>query len=902
MNQAQKKGTARQTIFLGFLLATVIVGAGCYWMYWKVTDFVTTMQESKDWDTPVETIQKVVNLLTEAEGDIFAYVITQDTAALAPYKEILYALEDLQISEVVDANPDITEPMQVLEELIGEKFLLENRLINVVGDTNIKSPYELVYEEFEEAIRLFPTRPPPKNPRKRRPSPQKKPKPSPKQNQAESSPKEQKDTSEEIKPDYKRKFHIFGIGLNKEEREARKQYKNKKREEQKKKKEPRSARRKLKRKDKSDIGGITEVADILIPKSPIPTDTDQKTLPRDPQKLMKILRDSIEQRKSLNEQLVQEQQDSILQYVKLDRALMQEIVSILRNVEQQEAEKLATKAQDASRQAEQMPVLIAIFAAVVLFLFIILLFIIFRDIARNQRLNQQLEAETTRAHKLAHAKEEFLANMSHDIRTPMNAIIGFADQLKDTPMNTQQHKFLRTIRHSGKYLLDLINDVLDYSKLEAGNFQLELTNFHPREVLTEVYETFKGQAEKKGLILNKQQDHALPQVLLGDPLRLKQMLFNLTNNAIKFTDKGSVTINCKVLSNQKEQVLLAFSVSDTGIGIAKDKLNTIFQEYGQAEQHTARKFGGTGLGLSIARKLAEKHGGSIEVKSQLNKGTVFTILIPYEIGNIKQANKTTTTGKVDPAFLKGKRFLLADDEPFNRFLLETIMEKWGVKADSVENGRKVVEQVRKNKYDFILIDLQMPEMSGMEATRHIRQQLNQQMPIIALTATSTPSEVEESLKSGINDVLLKPFKEQALLKKLLAITEDKHEPSIVQAIFNDMPRYQIDELYKLTGNNKSKVLHLLEIFAKHTPAELRMLQKAVKAKDWKMLSNAAHKLIPKVRHLVPAMESRLRFIKEQADSGQSLNQLPAVVKEVTRQLIEIIVEVEKDVQKLKKER
>lgn len=902
MKSSNKKWTAQGSILLGFLIATLVIAGACYYVYDQVNQFVQTVESNQRPAEAVDELAKIVGSLSQGEGSVLAYIITRDTAELAPYSDMLATFLANDLRELAAEDSVLENNIMVLDEIIQEKLLIEKQLISIVGDTALQDPYDLVYADLTQALKELPASGSRPRRRSRRPQITQNDPP------AEAAPSREQaheQQQEEIQPARPGKFHIFGIGLTQEEKTALKKWRKLDKEEKERLKRQEEAREAgSSSSPKREKGEVDDMLDHLTPKSPPApvdkTDWDFQNLPQDPKKLVRTILDSIERRGVEHSQLLEVQQDSILRLVYQDRALMQQVVNIFQEIEARDERIVARRAQEYSQRAQYTPRLIAVFGGIVLLLFIVLLVIIFRDIARNRRLNRQLEAETERAHRLAHAKEEFLANMSHDIRTPMNAIIGFTEQLMGTPLNRQQNKFLHTIRHSGRYLLELINDVLDYSKLESGSFELEYVSFSPAKVLDEVYETFHTEAEKKGLRLSCKYDDKLPAAIEGDPLRLKQMLFNLTNNAIKFTEKGAVTIQGQVMGKRKQEVQLAFSVADTGIGIPPDKLDGIFKEYGQAESSTSRKFGGTGLGLSITRKLAEMHGGRIDVQSEAGRGSVFTLLIPYQLSQSVAASAEPQGAPLDQHALRNKRALLADDEPFNRYLLETIMEKWGVQADSVENGRLAVERMKAQAYDFVLIDLQMPEMDGMQATQAIRTQLKRTTPIIALTATSTPKEVEKALQSGINDVLLKPFQEEVLMSKLLAILQGTHQPSLMQEIYSHMPKYQLEDLYKLTGNNKAKVQHLLEIFARQTPEDLRLMQKASQQKDWQTLSDAAHKLIPKVRALVPAMEPRLRYIKEQADARQNLGQLNNVTKEVTRQLIEIVIEVEKDIQSLKK--
>ena len=401
-----------------------------------------------------------------------------------------------------------------------------------------------------------------------------------------------------------------------------------------------------------------------------------------------------------------------------------------------------------------------------------------RDAAYDQRVlrekvrdkTKELEAEKERAEQSERVKEQFLANMSHEIRTPLNAILGMTRLLLDKEPRTDQLKYLNSIKHASDNLLVIINDILDLSKIEAGKINFERIPFQLRSELQAVADTVKVNADDKGLELKLDIAPDVPAYLNGDPFRLNQILLNLVGNAIKFTEKGSVTIKAELLSTNDKKVEMKFTVIDTGIGIAQDKLDYIFDMFTQESSSTTRKFGGTGLGLAICKKLVELQGGAIEVHSTVGVGSQFCFRITYELAEtpVGADDQTTTT---DQRNLKDLRILLAEDNEFNQMVAVDTLESAipGAIVDVAHNGREAVEMVLKNTYDLVLMDIQMPEMDGHEATRTIRSNTDHRVnaiPIIAMTASVIKAEVDKCFESGMNAFVGKPFSVEELLDKI----------------------------------------------------------------------------------------------------------------------------------------
>lgn len=395
----------------------------------------------------------------------------------------------------------------------------------------------------------------------------------------------------------------------------------------------------------------------------------------------------------------------------------------------------------------------------------------FRTQIENARREKEISEHKT------HLKEMFLANMSHEIRTPINAVIGMSNLLLQQEYLPPQSKYLNAIKKSGDNLLAIVNDILDFSKIEAGKLDIEHIEFHLQDVLDTVYQTLRFKAEEHGLEFRVRKSESLPNRLMGDPVRLSQVLINLAGNSIKFTSKGKVEIKAELNTNANDNIdnklNILFSVSDTGIGISKEKFGSIFESFTQAGSDTSRKFGGTGLGLTISKQLIELQHGKIWLESEPGMGTTFFFNLLYDTaGEVEVVKEEIDVVPVE--LLSGKRILLVEDNEFNRIVAQETLEALipGILIDCAENGIVAVKKVSEFAYDLVLMDVQMPEMNGYEATQEIRKSLQppfSNIPIMAMTANVSKEEVDRCLTCGMNSYISKPFLPNDLLKKLAAL-------------------------------------------------------------------------------------------------------------------------------------
>lgn len=506
--------------------------------------------------------------------------------------------------------------------------------------------------------------------------------------------------------------------------------------------------------------------------------------------------------------------------------------------------------------------------------------------------NKNLELERTQKYK-----EQFLANMSHEIRTPMNAILGMTNLVLDTPLHEKQRNYLNGIQKASDNLLHIINDILDYSKVEAGKLELEQIDFSLRDIVGQVLATLSHKAEEKGIALLSEVHADVQDVLIGDPVRLYQILMNLSGNAVKFTEKGSVQIEISKVSSNEGIPRIKYAVIDTGVGIPADKIDSIFESFSQAHSSDTRKYGGTGLGLSISRQLVRLMGGEISIESEEGSGTTFSFTLDLPLGSKEKLQQQIST-QVDGSILNGLRILLVEDNEDNRIVArDTLESKADVSIVDAVNGQEALAKLKQDEFDIVLMDVQMPIMDGYEATRQIRQQFpspKQAIPIIALTASVIKSDLDKCRTAGMDDYVPKPFKAAQLFTTIARHTgrtikfiapQETHEASsaTTHAVLSHT---DLGYLEKFCEGNKAKMGKYIQIFLKSAPDLVIRLQTALAIPDYERIASQAHTFKPTLMMMGITTASSLAKTLETICRTENPNQ--DMVHEHTTALIRLV--------------
>jgi signal transduction histidine kinase/CheY-like chemotaxis protein/HPt (histidine-containing phosphotransfer) domain-containing protein len=576
--------------------------------------------------------------------------------------------------------------------------------------------------------------------------------------------------------------------------------------------------------------------------------------PMDEETIMNNLNMMVKQDSTTKDELITQESQLAINSSKIK----EKFYDLITKMENEVSENIEVKAQIANQIATKSYWWLVMLSISGGLLAMLVLFIIVRYTGKAYSYQTALENSKNEAEKLARTKELFMANMSHEIRTPVTAISGFTDQLLHESFNENIYRSLRIIKSSSDHLVKIIDDILDFSKLQNNKLVLEKVHFRINQILEDVYSLFENQAQQNNIILSYSLSTDTPPVLLGDPYRLKQIMINLVSNAVKFTKNGNVSFTIRSIKKHWDEIDLILEFKDTGIGIDESKLEIIFEDFTQAEMSTTRKYGGTGLGLSIVKKLVELHHGTIDFKSRKNQGTEIICRIPYLAGDEKQLKTDGVLSGSVPEEVSGLKILIVDDEEYNRLLFRKILDRWNVKCKDVVSGMDALEVLKEEQFDLLFMDIRMPGLDGVKTTQFIRDEMKiseSDMPIIFISAVPINEDMQKYRNAGMNAFLQKPFTEEILLTTILSALENDTEVALpysgVTQISRQATEKKIDlkNLYHLSGGDDQFVKQMLVSFINTTQKGLKDMQEAVNSGQPEAVGDLAHKLLSPCRHI-----------------------------------------------------
>lgn len=531
------------------------------------------------------------------------------------------------------------------------------------------------------------------------------------------------------------------------------------------------------------------------------------------------------------------------------------------------------------------------------------------DITGHKEQEDQLRQQIILSSEAQKMKEQFLANMSHEIRTPIHGIIGITKIVLQSQLDKDQSHYLNAIRKSADNLLVIINDILDFSKIEAEKMTFESVCFNLFDLINTINELFKARVTDKSVKIIADFDQQLPKLLKGDPVRLSQVINNLMGNAVKFTHKGSVTLKTELININDSKASIRFKVIDSGIGIAEDKLATIFDSFSQAGTDITRKYGGTGLGLSIAKKIVELQDGSIRVESKLNHGTTFIFEMPFDLpapGEVETEAKKVAD--VHAGFSGKIKILVVEDNDINRLIINKHIKDWGFDHDEACNGLEAIEKLSANDYDVILMDIEMPELNGYAATEKIRTEMKghkSQIAILAMTAHVSASEKEKCIAAGMNDYVSKPFDPTEVKNKIIELSGKANESVTEQPIeetANSQSSSQattkltsLSFLNEMSGGNADFIKEFLSLFLTNIPVSIDELEEGLKHKDFEKIRQSAHKMKPSLNYVgLKDTYETVATLEKYAREKSNLEDYPAMIKKISDECSVACIELESE--------
>ena len=818
-------------VVVGFGLALFAIGMVGFLTFKSINNLSGTVKEIASPDYKSIQLKEILNDLSDAESAVRAYSITKSEDYLNPFYDLLYTIDN-KLNIIRDLAAEDERQLQKLDSLdflIAKKLDILNEYLEMENDEDVKEALIGIVKMMDKDQQVKQTK-----------------KMSPKELEYSideeyadngTSEPEQIEVLEPIPEQEREKKNIFQQIWGK-----------------------------LKKTEEvPPASKTTRVPVPVITEDPKPSVRDIQQNPTTPEvastpqrlNVKKEIENVIKEMKVDREDVEFQIKEEL---VKRDKQIMDEIRSVIGRLEAAEFNASQEKASMAIGTASETINVITILSIVSVIIAIIFIGLLINDITRTNRYRAALQAAKQAAEHNAKAKEEFLANMSHEIRTPLTAIIGFTDQLKHSGLSQDQDLYVDHVKKSSDHLLTIVNDILDFSKIDSGNLKLENIPFNAAAIIKDVHDSLKPLADKKELKLSLSLAPEVNTTIKGDPVRFRQILINLVNNSIKFTEAGGIEIKSEAIGSKGNILNLSTTVKDTGIGIPANKVNHIFQMFNQADSSTTRRFGGTGLGLSISKKLVEMQKGTISVKSVEGDGSEFTFVIPYRRAKEKAAEPEKEILH-DYKLLKGKRVLIADDDKYVQALLESMIKEVGATPIVTGTAQQAIDKLLAEDFDAIFMDIQMPGMNGIEAAKIIRSDKNKSkanIPLIALTANILQDKKMMIDQAGFDDFLTKPFKKETIYQSLLVHIMGLQTSKLKQKMDAKKKErvapktgdsYDLSMLKEESHGNNDFVVRMVQLFIQHSAENIQLIKEKTRKRQWKEVGALAHKMAPSFNHL-----------------------------------------------------
>ncbi|MGA9326116.1 MAG: ATP-binding protein [Salegentibacter sp.] len=576
-----------------------------------------------------------------------------------------------------------------------------------------------------------------------------------------------------------------------------------------------------------------------------------------------------------------------------DVILNQQLRKLLAQIEKEERQQSFSRAEASQQMLEDTSQIMFLAGSVSVAIILLFLILIVRDVTRSQRYRTQLEEAKNFAEGLLKSREQFTAAITHDLRSPLSTVIGYTDLMQKTTLDPKQKHYLQQMRKSSDFILHLVNDLLDLSKLEAGKMLIEKLPFNPKKLIEDtVYNSIPGNSEKNVEIVVETSEDVDTEVL-SDPFRIKQIIANLVTNAYKFTEDGEIKVKVLLKKEIEDSYTLLFSVKDTGIGISKEKQEDIFEEFSQENSSIEKKYGGTGLGLSITKRLTDLLKGEISLNSSPGEGSEFIVCLPVtRLSKQESVAKKPEEKPAETPDLKGKKALVVDDEASQRTLTQELVKSLGMQCESAENGKEAFEKLNSGEYDLVLTDIQMPKMDGFGLISKIRKSPKfATLPVIALSGRTNVN-AEDYSKAGFTKSLIKPYKPAELLQKISEIFKLQLKQEQKQELNRkkNSANYDLEEIFLFSGGDQEAMQVIIKAFLESSKNNLQDMESAMEENDREEMGRIAHKMLPmlkqmKATHLVPELE-KLEAHEEvpEAEINKTIAEIRKLMQELEEEL------------------